>query len=193
MAVVIAKRRAPALVGGLILATFIVVEGRLRKGAEARSFSAEGTDGHTTRDVGVAFGMSALGCPLVAESRIGRLSLPYAWAGVGFMGVGLGLRVRAAQTLGEYYTRTLRTAEDQAVVDAGLYRFVRHPGYLGVLTMWLGYGLAASSGPAAIGAVAVNGVAYSRRIRTEEEMLVKALPDYVAYQRRTSRLIPGVW
>jgi protein-S-isoprenylcysteine O-methyltransferase Ste14 len=31
--------------------------------------------------------------------------------------------------LGAYYSRTLRSAAEQGVVDTGPYRLVRHPGY----------------------------------------------------------------
>lgn len=42
---------------------------------------------------------------------------------------GLALRVWSMRTLGAFYTRTLRTAQNQHVVDTGPYRMIRHPGY----------------------------------------------------------------
>jgi protein-S-isoprenylcysteine O-methyltransferase Ste14 len=78
-------------------------------------------------------------------------------------------------------------------VEEGPYRLVRHPGYLGVLLLWLGAGLA-SANLLVAGLITVSmGRAYSRRIRSEEAMLTDTFgEDYVAYTRRTRRLIPWV-
>jgi protein-S-isoprenylcysteine O-methyltransferase Ste14 len=37
------------------------------------------------------------------------------------------------------------------------------------------------------------GLAYHRRVAAEETLLRRDLPGYVAYSRRTKRLIPFVW
>jgi protein-S-isoprenylcysteine O-methyltransferase Ste14 len=116
------------------------------------------------------------------------------WIGVGIMIAGLALRVSAARALGSHYTRTLQTEDDQPVVSSGPYLYVRHPGYAGVLAMWLGYGLALTSLPAVLVTTVPNLLAYLRRIKTEETMLVDSLGDsYSDYQLRTKRLIPGVY
>ena len=97
------------------------------------------------------------------------------------------------RTLGRAYTRTLRTEGGQRVVDDGPYRRVRHPGYLGSLLIWAGFGLASQSLPAATVVVGVVGDAYRRRIEAEEALLVRDLPGYAAYADRTKRLLPLVW
>ena len=56
--------------------------------------------------------------------------------------VGLGVRVWSARTLGRFFTRRVRVAEDQVVVEGGPYRLVRHPAYTGFLLVGLGVGLA---------------------------------------------------
>lgn len=109
------------------------------------------------------------------------------------MAGGLALRVAAARSLGSRYTRTLRTDGEQRVVTAGPHRYVRHPGYAGVLAMWLGYGLSLTSFPATLVTVVPNLVAYLWRIDAEESMLVDSLGDsYRNYQRSTRRLVPGL-
>jgi protein-S-isoprenylcysteine O-methyltransferase Ste14 len=50
-------------------------------------------------------------------------------AGVALQAGGLALRAWSMHTLGAYYSRTLRSATGQGVVDTGPYRLVRHPGY----------------------------------------------------------------
>jgi len=55
---------------------------------------------------------------------------------------GLSLRYWAAKTLGEFYTRTLRIIEGHHIVSQGPCRFIRNPGYLGILMLNAGAGLA---------------------------------------------------
>jgi protein-S-isoprenylcysteine O-methyltransferase Ste14 len=188
------NRRLPAHVGRVLLGVFIVVERRLRHGDGARTLVAGSDDDGTTRFVGAAFGSAMTLGPLLARSRRGRLPLWLGWSGVGIMAGGLGLRVWSARTLGAHYTRTLRIDEDHQVVDTGPYSRIRHPGYAGTVTMWLGYGLALTSLPATAGMMVPVALAYYRRIGVEEGMLERELGEpYRRYQERTDRLVPGVF
>ena len=75
------------------------------------------------------------------------------------------------RALGQSYSRTLRTSPDQVVIQSGPYRFIRHPGYLGSLLIWTGFGLTSGSVPV-IGLVAgLLGPAYRFRISAEEKLL----------------------
>jgi protein-S-isoprenylcysteine O-methyltransferase Ste14 len=112
------------------------------------------------------------------------------WAALGVAVAGLTIRLHANRTLGRFYTRTLRMAADQPIVERGLYRVVRHPGYLGVLLMWIGAALATANGITAAITAGTMTVAYGHRIRAEERMLSAASDDYRRYVRRTWRLIP---
>jgi len=97
-------------------------------------------------------------------------------------------------TLGRYYTRTLRTVDEQNVVDRGPYRLVRHPGYSGSLLVWVGYALGLGNWiGAAITAVLLVAV-YVWRINAEEALLRTSFGDrYADYERRTKRLVPFVY
>lgn len=117
-----------------------------------------------------------------------------AWAGVALCAAGLGLRAWGMRTLGGSYTRTLRTSEDQRLVTAGPYRWVRHPGYAGSIAVWVGAALAFHSWLAAAVVAALMLLAYGWRISSEERMLLDHFgEDYRAYASRTSRLFPGVY
>jgi protein-S-isoprenylcysteine O-methyltransferase Ste14 len=97
----------------------------------------------------------------------------------------------AALTLGRFYTRTLLATPDQVVVRTGPYRFVRHPGYLGTLLMWFGFGLSSRDWLIALLYGGVMRLMYERRIRTEESMLARQLGEaYVEYMRTTPGLVP---
>src|SRR5215470_5682050 len=129
-----------------LLGSFFVVECLLRQGEGAKSFQEGRADRGSTRAVGGAFGLTLLVllvAPLLNGRGIGRLrGERVAWGGVGAMVAGLALRIWANRVLGSFYTRTLRTEEEQRLVVEGPYRVVRHPGYLGTLMLSLGAGVA---------------------------------------------------
>lgn len=58
----------------------------------------------------------------------------YGLAALGLLGAGgLALRLRVVLTLRERHTRTLLTQDGQTIERNGPYRWVRHPGYGGVV------------------------------------------------------------
>jgi protein-S-isoprenylcysteine O-methyltransferase len=110
------------------------------------------------------------------------------------MAVGLAVRAWAMATLGRHYTRTLRTLDEQQVVDRGPYRFVRHPGYTGSILVWLGYALALGNWIATAITVVLLTAVYLWRMNAEEALLQRSFGDrYADYQLRTKRLLPFVY
>jgi protein-S-isoprenylcysteine O-methyltransferase Ste14 len=94
-----------------------------------------------------------------------------------------------------FFSSTVRiqTERGHQVCDTGLYRFVRHPGYLGMLMSLLAFPLVMNSYwafvPAGIGAALLV-------VRTvlEDRFLVEELPGYADYTNKTrSRLLPGLF
>ena len=87
----------------------------------------------------------------------------------------------------------IQTDRNHKVVKRGPYRYVRHPGYTGViLAFYFGMPLALGSLPAAF--IAVVGLA-TMIVRTllEDRTLQAELPGYQAFTHETRyRLIPGV-
>jgi len=186
------------LVAYPLLAVFFVSERLLRQGDEARSLDVSAMDKGTTRLVGAAYAVAinaGLVVPALCRSGPGRISNPHLpKVGLALMVLGLRLKWWAMQTLGRFYTRTLRTAPDQRVVDSGPYRYVRHPGYLGAVAMWIGFSLSTRNWLALLGITSTMLVAYTWRISAEESMLVQTIgAPYAAYQRRTARLFPGAY
>ncbi len=125
----------------------------------------------------------------------GIASLP-SWAfylGIGLMIAGIVLRQWSIAVLGRYFSRTVGVQEGQAVVDRGPYRLVRHPAYTGSLLTMVGLGFVLLSWGAGLVLIAFFGVAFGYRIHVEEGVLASKLGDgYVAYAKRTKRLIPFV-
>jgi len=125
----------------------------------------------------------------------GTASLP-SWAfylGIGLMIAGIVLRQWSIAVLGRYFSRTVGVQEGQAVVDRGPYRLVRHPAYTGSLLTMVGLGFVLQSWGAVLVLIAFFGMAFGYRIHVEEGVLTSKLGDeYVAYAKRTKRLIPYV-
>jgi Isoprenylcysteine carboxyl methyltransferase (ICMT) family len=79
------------------------------------------------------------------------------------------------------------------LVTDGIYRVIRHPSYLGMIILMLGWALAFRSGLGVILAALIVPPLLAR-IRSEETLLRSQFgAEYDAYRRRTSRLIPGIY
>lgn len=94
-----------------------------------------------------------------------------------------------------YFDVTVRMQESrgQQVATGGPYRFVRHPGYAGVILQFLALPIAVGAWAALIpGAVGI--AVFVIRTALEDRALHEELPGYVEYAQQTRyRLIPGVW
>lgn len=175
-------------------AAFFALETVTRQPGEASDLAATESDRGTTRLIVAAYGLATGLAPVLRRLPAGRLPAVSGPAGVTIMGAGLALRAWSMRALGRYYSRTLRTSSDQVVVQSGPYRVIRHPGYLGSIMVWTGFGVASGSAAVATGTAVLMSVAYTRRIAAEEDMLTGTLgPAYTEYSRRTKRLIPFVW
>ena len=115
-------------------------------------------------------------------------------AGLVIILLGLLLRVWTRLTIGAMYSGYLRVKVGHVLVTDGPYRFVRHPGYSGLLLMALGLCIGYSSliGLIAIPVLLIPGLSF--RMKVEERMMSEVFrDDYWAYSRRAKKLIPGIW
>jgi protein-S-isoprenylcysteine O-methyltransferase Ste14 len=122
---------------------------------------------------------------------------PAGWpvvAGLIVIWVGLAVRVWAIATLGQAFRTTVEVDSGQALVSRGPYRWVRHPSYKGLLLFAVGFGLAFGNWPGLAACVLLPAAAMLRRISVEERELLRVLgTNYSQYQKRTRRLVPGLW
>jgi protein-S-isoprenylcysteine O-methyltransferase Ste14 len=180
------------LAGYAGVAGFLAVEAMRRPGP-ASALHGGSEDAGSTRDIAVSFAAVAVSSPLLRRIPVRPLPWPAAALGLSMQATGLALRAWSMQTLRQSYTRTLRVSNEQEVVDRGPYRHLRHPGYLGSLLVWTGFGLSSCSLPV-VGAVAALIVpTYVRRIDAEETLLESELHGYAAYRARTKKLLPALW
>jgi protein-S-isoprenylcysteine O-methyltransferase Ste14 len=111
--------------------------------------------------------------------------------GLGLMLGGVAFRWYAMSVLGRFFTFEVAVHSGQTVIEAGPYRYIRHPSYTGAILTLVGLGFALGNWAALLVIIACMAVGYSYRISVEEAALVAALGEpYKQYMRRTRRLIP---
>jgi len=175
------------------IAGFVALEALARQPGAASSLEASSRDQGTTRMIITAYACAAELPLLLRYLPLPPLPKVAGPAGLVIQAGGLVLRAWSMRTLGAAYTRTLRTNEQQRVIDHGPYRLVRHPGYSGSLLTWTGFALASRSAPVIVLVSLLLGRAYQRRINAEEQLLNEELPGYGAYSQHTKKLIPFLW
>jgi protein-S-isoprenylcysteine O-methyltransferase Ste14 len=107
--------------------------------------------------------------------------------------IGLTTALVAQITLRRFYSSTLVIREDHQLITHGVYRFTRHPVYLGVIIAIIGVPVYVSS---FYGLLVISALIpiFLKRIRIEERMLTDEFGDaYRTYKEATSKLIPFIY
>ena len=113
--------------------------------------------------------------------------------GMLFVVIAVINNVGCAIIMGRSYSSTLVTREDHQLITRGMYRYVRHPIYSGVILATTGMAMVSSS---LLGLLVVWGLIplFLRRIRLEESMLVDEFgKEYEIYRERTKKLVPFLY
>jgi len=107
---------------------------------------------------------------------------------------GLAIRWSAVATLGRSFSANVAIHATQTVHRTGLFRFVRHPSYTGLMLVFAGVGLHTRNWAGLAVVLLPTVAALFYRIRVEEAALFGAFgDDYADYSRKTKRLIPGIY
>jgi protein-S-isoprenylcysteine O-methyltransferase Ste14 len=115
------------------------------------------------------------------------------WLGFLLYTVGGVLRLAPVFVLGHRFSGLVAIQPEHRLMTSGLYAVIRHPSYLGLFVLSLGWGLAFRSGVGVILAVLTLPVVLAR-INAEERLLSESFgAEYDAYRARTWRLIPYVY
>ena len=182
-------RRALVVVGAALFAVAMFSEGGLRRG--------EREDRHNRWIFIPLFGLAIVSVWLPAYcDRRDLLTLDgnwLRWLGVVLFGVGGVLRIVPVLVLGRRFSGLVAIQPGHTLVTTGIYGTIRHPSYLGLIVMMLGWGLAFRSlvGVALAALVILPLIA---RMNSEEALLADQFEtEYAAYRARTWRLIPGLY
>ncbi len=145
------------------------------------------------------YGLITLGYALsfsIGATRIGRI---YYWntffaIGMALFVIGFIIRIHSLLTLKQYFTYSVAKVENHKIIETGLYKFIRHPGYLGQIIIFIGISTAISNWISILVMMIPIILGYLYRIKVEERFMLKQLgEDYLNYQERTKRLIPMIY
>jgi len=132
----------------------------------------------------------------IGMTRLGRI---YHWDTFFAIGailtiIGLIIRIKSILTLKQHFTYTVTKIENHELIETGLYKIIRHPGYLGQLIIFVGVATSLSNWLSIILMIIPVLLGYIYRIRVEEQfMIVQMGQKYIDYQKRTKKLIPMVY
>jgi len=100
-----------------------------------------------------------------------------------------------AKKTNKFFSSVVRIQNDRGhtVCESGPYKFVRHPGYLGMIISWVGFPLIIGSIWSTIPIVFAI-ILLLIRTRLEDRTLTEELSGYSQYLQKTRyKLIPGIW
>lgn len=107
---------------------------------------------------------------------------------------GLVVRWLAILTLRHYFTVNVAIHSDHKIIQIGLYKYIRHPSYLGMLLSFLGLGVSMCNWMSLVILFIPITIVLFDRIQIEERALHEAFGnDFILYCRKTRKLIPWVY
>ena len=132
----------------------------------------------------------------IGATRLGRI---YHWntfftIGMFLFVIGLMIRIHSILTLRRFFTYSVAKLENHEIIETGLYKFIRHPGYLGQMLIFLGISISMSNWLSILAMMIPISHAYLYRIKVEERFMFEQLGEnYLNYQSQTKRLFPMVY
>jgi protein-S-isoprenylcysteine O-methyltransferase Ste14 len=123
---------------------------------------------------------------------IAPCSLAASIAGVLFLLSGGLLALVGVVGLGANLTVVPHPKENSQLVQAGPYKFVRHPIYSGVILAAFGWALMVHGWLTILYAIALF-VFFDIKSRREERWLGEKFPEYGSYQKRVRKLVPWIY
>lgn len=124
----------------------------------------------------------------------GEVPMPVQVAGLAGVAGGL-IGWMWAMAANRFFSSAVRIQRDRGhyVITSGPYRFVRHPGYLAGIVLFLASPLALGSYVSVLPMLVIVLV-FLRRTALEDRMLREELEGYASYAGKVRyRLVPGVW
>jgi protein-S-isoprenylcysteine O-methyltransferase Ste14 len=190
---------SPARVGMIVVSLILTV---------ASAFSGFGgmnpgkKEDRRNRWIFIPFAVLSLALAVLPAYFDGRIQGPSLWTtdeivtpyfGLALLTAGGVLRIVPMFVLGRRFTGIVAIQDGHRLETGGLYRFIRHPSYAGMLLYMAGYVLVFRCW---LGLLLVAGLwaVLVARMNAEEALLEGEFGDeYASYKRRTWRLVPWVY
>jgi protein-S-isoprenylcysteine O-methyltransferase Ste14 len=141
--------------------------------------------------VGAQFGLLA-GLFVLPSGELWPRGLVTLVVGGIMVAAGVAIVAIAGLGLGQALTPVPIPKEGAPLITKGIYRYVRHPIYSGVVLAALGLVIIGASAGHIVGWIALY-VVLSIKASGEESMLTERHPDYAAYASSTGRLLPKLF
>jgi len=135
---------------------------------------------------------TALIIPILEYSYFIRSNKIISIVGIIIVFIGIIIRGLSIKYLGEYFSKDVETWDNHILVKDGLYKYIRHPAYLGNILQIIGFPLILNS-YYSLSLSAITVYLFLKRIEIEENFLLKELKEYPKYQKETYKLIPYIW
>jgi protein-S-isoprenylcysteine O-methyltransferase Ste14 len=131
-----------------------------------------------------------------ASQKLGRI---YHWdtcfaTGAVLAFIGLFIRIKSILTLKQFFTYSVAKVQHHQLVTTGFYGYIRHPGYLGQLIIFLGIAVSLSNWLSIFCMMVPVLTGFLYRIGVEERFMSAQMgSDYTEYQNKTKKLLPGIY
>ncbi len=108
--------------------------------------------------------------------------------------IGMAIRWTAIWQLGKAFTVDVSISKDQVLKTNGLYHYIRHPSYSGLLLILCGIAMTMDNLFSFLIILVINVAALNYRITIEERTLAEEFgSEFEIYRRRTKKLLPGIY
>jgi len=145
------------------------------------------------------YGLITVGYFLSFAIGVTKLGRVYHWntffaIGMSLFVIGLIIRIHSILTLRQFFTYSVAKVQNHQIIETGLYKFIRHPGYLGQLIIFLGISTSISNWLSILAMMIPVFVGYLYRIKVEERFMTEQMGEnYINYQNRTKKMIPMIY
>lgn len=126
----------------------------------------------------------------VGVYEISVIGFPLGIAGLALVVLGAAVNIIGRFDLGRNWGNQVIIYQDHTLVNQGVYRWVRHPLYAGLIWMFVGASLVFQNWAALLATLVIFVPAMVHRGRLEEIALLAQFPDYAEYRQRTGMFLP---
>lgn len=174
----------------LWLLEFVFFKSKFKASAysEKRSFSF----------ISIAIVASIIPTIALVRRELFVLSQPYltlsSYLGLLLYSIGISLRYIGSLSLGRYFTRGIEIDHDHKLVSSGIYKYLRHPLYLGLFLLGIATPLVYGNYLMIIASILMMGSTLNYRMVLEEKAMEKILgKTYQAWKQKRYRFIPFIY
>jgi protein-S-isoprenylcysteine O-methyltransferase Ste14 len=123
-----------------------------------------------------------------------QLSIRYVLSTLGLIMVvgGCIVNIKGRFNLGKNWSNQIKIYHDHTLVQAGMYKVVRHPLYASLIWMFYGASLIQMNVAVFLANTVIFLPFMIYRAGQEEVLLGQQFPDYASYQKKTGMLFPKI-